>query len=382
MKAEIFPKNINYVTNLKDVTGLSESDYIECQKVAEKYPFMANEYYLSLINWNDPDDPIRQIVIPNPKELQLWGRLDPSSEHKYTIMPGLEHKYNTTALLLVSNTCAGICRYCFRKRVFHESSKDCLQDLSAALKYIEEHREITNVLLTGGDPLTLPTERLEEIISKISQIEHVHIIRIGTRVPVYYPYRISEDADLLNLFEKYTTARKKIYVMTHFIHPNELTDIAVEACNKIQKTGVRMTNQLPLLRGINDKPEVLSKLLQELSFCGVIPYYIFQCRPASGNKAFTVPIEEGYNTIERAKSAVSGLAKRARYVMSHSSGKIEIIGKTESNVYMKYHRAANDADSGKFMILKSNPKACWLEDYEEITADCPLNEPYHTYGPE
>jgi len=381
MKAENLAK-INFVTNLNDIAGLSQKDYIESEKVAQKYPFMANDYYLSLINWDDPNDPIRQIVVPNTGELQKWGRLDPSNEHKYTIMPGLEHKYDTTALLLVSNVCAGICRYCFRKRVFNSASNECLQDLDGALKYIESHKEITNVLLTGGDPLMLPTERLEEIISRIRQIEHVHIIRIGTRMPVYYPYRITEDSDLLNLLEKYTTARKKIYIMTHFVHPNELTDIAVEACNLVQKTGVRMTNQLPLLRGINDDPVVLSKLLSELSFCGVIPYYIFQCRPASGNKTFTVPIEEGYNIIERAKSKVSGLAKRARYVMSHSSGKIEVIGKTAYNVYMKYHRAANNADSGKFMILKSNPNACWFDDYEEISADYPLSEPYRSYGPE
>jgi KamA family protein len=381
MKAEFLQK-INYVTNLKDVVGISRDDYIDAEKVAQKYPFMANEYYLSLINWNDSDDPIKKIVIPSAKEMQRWGRLDPSGEHKYTIMPGLEHKYNTTALLLVSNNCAGICRYCFRKRVFRQSSKDCLNNLPAALKYIEEHKEITNVLLTGGDPLMLPTERLEEIISRIREIEHVHIIRIGTRMPVYNPYRISEDSDLLNLFEKYCTARKKIYVMTHFVHPNELTNIAIDTCHQIQKTGVRMTNQLPLLRGINDKPEILSELFSKLSFYGVIPYYVFQCRPASGNKTFTVPIEEGYNIIERAKSKVSGLAKRARYVMSHSTGKIEIIGKTAENTFMKYHRAANDADSGKFMILKSNPKACWFDDYEEISSDYPLNEPYRTYGPE
>jgi L-lysine 2,3-aminomutase len=170
--------------------------------------------------------------------------------------------------------------------------------------------------------------------------------------------------------------------MTHFVHPNELTNIAIDTCHQIQKTGVRMTNQLPLLRGINDKPEILSELFSKLSFYGVIPYYVFQCRPASGNKTFTVPIEEGYNIIERAKSKVSGLAKRARYVMSHSTGKIEIIGKTAENTFMKYHRAANDADSGKFMILKSNPKACWFDDYEEISSDYPLNEPYRTYGPE
>ncbi|MEN6384578.1 MAG: KamA family radical SAM protein [Phycisphaerales bacterium] len=381
MKAENLEK-IRFITNLKDVAGLSSDDYIDAVKVAEKFPFMANEYYLSLINWNDPNDPIKQIIIPGTKELQKWGRLDPSNEHKFTIMPGLEHKYNTTALLLVNNTCAGICRYCFRKRVFRQSSKDCLHDLSAALNYIENHKEITNVLLTGGDPLMLPTERLEEIISKLRQIEHVHIIRIGTRMPVYYPCRISEDADLLNVLEKFCTARKKIYMMTHFVHPNELSDIAIDTCHMIQKTGVRMTNQFPLLRGINDNPEVLSDLLRKLSFYGMIPYYIFQCRPASGNKAFTVPIEEGYNIIERAKSKVSGLAKRARFVMSHSTGKIEIIGKNAEHTFMKYHRAANDAESGKFMILKSNPQACWFDDYQEISADYPLNEPYRTYGPE
>jgi L-lysine 2,3-aminomutase len=117
MKAENLQK-INFVTNLRDVVGLSRDDLIDAEKVAQKFSFMANEYYLSLINWDDPDDPIKKIVIPNPREMQRWGRLDPSCEHKYTIMPGLEHKYNTTALLLVSNMCGGICRYCLENEFF------------------------------------------------------------------------------------------------------------------------------------------------------------------------------------------------------------------------------------------------------------------------
>lgn len=372
---------MKYITDLKKLGKLNDAELAELEKVAAVYPFYANEYYLSLLDWNDPNDPLRQVVIPHPKELEKWGRLDPSDEHKYTIIQGLEHKYNTTALLLVSDKCGGICRYCFRKRVFMRSC-ECLQDLSAAMDYISAHKEITNVLLTGGDPLTLPTDQLEEIIGKLRQIEHVRIIRIGTRMPVYYPYRIIEDAGLLKMLEKYTTPRSKIYMMTHFVHPRELTDIAVEACHLIQKTGVRMTNQFPLLKGINDNSDVLAQLLQELSFCGVIPYYIFQCRPASGNKAYTIPLETGYDIIELAKSKVSGLAKRARFVMSHSTGKIEFIGKAGDLVFMKYHRAANDADSGKFLVLRSNPDACWLDDYQEIAADYPVNMPYRTYGPE
>lgn len=373
---------MKYITDIKELKNLSGDEIAQIEKVAAKYPFYANEYYLSLIDWNDPNDPIRRIVIPSLGELDRWGRLDPSDERKITVMPGLEHKYNTTALLLVSKTCAGICRYCFRKRVFLNLQQDCVEDLSAAMKYISEHKEITNVLLTGGDPLTLATDKLEEIIGRLRQIDHVHIIRIGTRMPVYNPYRITEDAKFISMLERYALPRKKIYMMTHFVHPRELTDIAVEACHLIQKTGVRMTNQTPLLRGINDKPEILSKLLQELSFCGVIPYYIFQCRPASGNKLYTVPIEEGYNIIELAKSRVSGLAKRARFVMSHSTGKIEVIGKAGDLVFMKYHRAANDADSGKLVIVKSNPAACWFDDYQEIAADYPMDSSYRSYGPE
>jgi len=370
----------NYVTDVKELKNLSPVELSEIAKVAAKYPFYCSEYYLSLIDFDDPDDPIRQVVIPHPRELDEWGRLDPSDEQSYTIMPGLEHKYNSTALLLVSKTCAGICRYCFRKRVFLGSKGDCIRDLPAALDYISSHEEITNVLLTGGDPFTLSTDRLEEIISKVRQIDHVQIIRIGTRMPVYNPYRISEDARLLEVISEHSTPYKKIYIMTHFVHPRELTDIAIQSCHLLQKAGAEMTNQTPLIRGINDNSEILAELFAKLSFYGVIPYYVFQCRPASGNKAYTVLIEEGYEIFEQAKAQVSGLAKRARFVMSHSSGKIEIIGKTDEKVFMKYHRAADDSDSGKFMIFKSNPQACWFDDYDEV--NYPADQPYRSYGPE
>jgi KamA family protein len=295
-------------------------------------------------------------------------------------MPGLEHKYDSTALLLISNACAGICRYCFRKRVFLKDKQDHIKDMSAALNYVSKHREITNVLLTGGDPLMLPTDQLEEIITKLRRINHVKIIRIGTRMPVYNPHRIAEDKKLLDLIKTHSSPRRKIYIMTHFMHPRELTDIATQTCHLLQKAGAVVTNQTPLRKGVNDDPEILAELFAKLSFCGIIPYYTFQCRPASGNKAYTVPIETGYEIIEKAKAKVSGLAKRIRFVMSHSSGKIEIIGKTDTAAFMKYHRAANNRDSGKIMIFKSNPKALWFDDYEEV--NYPVNQPYRSYGPE
>ncbi len=354
----------------------------DLKKVTERFAFRSNDYYLSLINWDDPKDPIRRIIIPDIQELDEWGRLDPSDEKTYTVMPGLEHKYNSTALLLVSNVCDGICRYCFRKRVFIDPQSEYLRDLPAALEYIRGHSEITNVLLTGGDPLVLTTSKLENIVRQLREIEHVAIIRIGTKAPAFNPYRIVDDLTLLEMMNKYSTDRKKIYVITHFIHPRELTDLAVKAVVLLQKAGAEIANQTPLIRGVNDNPEVLSELFARLSFIGAVPYYVFQCRPALGNRAYTVPIEEGYEIIEQAKSRVSGLAKRIRFIMSHSSGKIEIIGKTKDCVYLKYHRAADDKDSGRLMSFKSNPEAYWFEDYDEIVEDYPVSLPDITHGSE
>ena len=372
---------VKYLTKIEQLERLSERKRAELRKVTDEFAFRANDYYLSLIDWDDPDDPIRRIIIPSVQELERWGRLDPSDEKTYTIMPGLEHKYNSTALLLVSNVCDGICRYCFRKRVFIEPQSEYLRDLPAALQYIREHREITNVLLTGGDPLVLTTSKLENIIRPLREIEHVQIIRIGTRIPTFNPYRIIADPALLEMIEKYSTDEKKIYVMNHFMHPRELTDVAIEAVNLLRKAGAVLTNQCPLIRGVNDNAEVLAELLRRLSFVGVPPYYVFQCRPAVGNRAYTVPLEEGYDIFEQAKSMVSGLAKRARFVMSHSSGKIEIVGKTKDMVYYKYHRAAKDKDSGRFLAFASNPSACWLDDYDEAVKDYPVSLQDRADGP-
>lgn len=373
---------VKYLTKIEQLERLSERQRAELKKVADEFAFRANDYYLSLIDWDDPDDPIRRIIIPSTQELKRWGRLDPSDEKAYTILPGLEHKYNSTALFLVSNVCDGICRYCFRKRVFIEPQSEYLRDLPAALQYIREHREITNVLLTGGDPLVLTTSKLENIIRPLREIEHVQIIRIGTRIPTFNPYRIIDDAALLEMIKRYSTDERKLYVMNHFMHPRELTDVAVKAVNLLREAGAVLTNQCPLIRGVNDNAEVLAELLRKLSFIGVPPYYVFQCRPAVGNRAYTVPLEEGYDIFEQAKSMVSGLAKRARFVMSHSSGKIEIIGKTRDMVYFKYHRAAKDEDSGRFLAFARNPNACWLDDYTEVIRDYPIALPDRAYEPE
>ncbi len=379
MNTDTFKK---YLHDLDRLDRLTPAEKERLKRVAQAYPFRAHDYYLSLIDWDDPDDPIRRLIVPAMCEMEDFGKLDPSDEQTYTVMPGVEHKYSSTVLLLVSNVCAGICRYCFRKRVFINKQQEYLKDIPAAVEYIRAHPKVTNVLLTGGDPLMLATRKLYDLISQIREIDHVQIIRIGTKVPAFNPSRILDDPDFAGMLKEFSTPRKKLYIMTHFSHPRELTDCAIRAVDTLQKAGAIICNQTPLINGVNDDPQVLAELLAQLSFIGAVPYYIFQCRPAVGNKAYTVPIELGYEIVEQAKAQVSGLAKRIRFVMSHATGKIEIAGRTQGYVYFKYHRAADDAESGRFMIFKSNPDACWLEDYDEMLVDDTMELPYRVHGPQ
>ncbi|MBD3322724.1 MAG: KamA family radical SAM protein [Chitinivibrionales bacterium] len=361
---------------------MSREEVESLKPVCAKYAFRTNDYYTSLINWNDPADPIRRIIIPQSGELNGWGRLDASDESRYTKASGLEHKYRDTALLLVNDVCGGYCRFCFRKRLFMEYNDEVTRDIEPGLEYIRSHPEITNVLLTGGDPLILSTSKLKGIIGKLREIDHVNIIRIGSKMPAFNPFRILSDTALSEMFEEFSLPEKRIYLMVHFNHPRELTKQAMASIMLVQKSGAIVCNQTPLLKGVNDDPRVLAELLQKLSFAGVPPYYIFQGRPTSGNYLFALPVEQSFEIFEAARMWCSGLAKRARLVMSHSSGKIEIIGKSHGKTFFRYHRAFHPRKKARFMEFKSNPRAYWFDDYQEIIAEYSLENPYRCLGPE
>jgi len=330
--------------------------------VADKYAFRANDYYLNLIDWSDPDDPIRRIIVPCTGELQAFGALDASDEETNYVAPGCQHKYPHTALLVCTQICGAFCRFCFRKRLFMDSNDEAVVNLDPGIDYIRKHTAITNVLLTGGDPLMLSTRRLESILRRLRTIPHVGIIRIGSKIPAFNPYRILDDPELIAALSRYSTREKRIYVMTHFNVPQEVTQVALRAVNRLLKAGVILANQTPLLRGINDRPETLAELIRTLSFAGVPPYYFFQCRPTEGNLPFALTMVEAYRLLESAKKKVSGLAKRARLVMSHASGKIELVGLTRTRMYLKYHRARNHEDEGRFLSFKRDDNAYWLDD--------------------
>lgn len=355
--------NPKYLTRIDQIADLDQREKEQLAPVTDKFVFRTNDYYQGLINWDDPKDPIRQIVMPQVEELNDFGDWDASDEASYTVRKGLEHKYRDTALLLVNNVCGAYCRFCFRKRLFTQDNDEVTNDVSAAVEYIAEHPEIDNVLLTGGDPLIMSTGKLTKIIEQVRAIDHVKIIRIGSKMLAFNPFRIINDPSLLEMLSRYSTTEKRIYIMAHFNHPTELTDAALQGITLLQKAGMIVVNQSPIIRGINDSAKVVSELFNRLSFNGVISYYLFICRPTAGNEPYVVPVEESLEIVETARFKLAGLAKQARLCMSHKTGKVEVMGKVGDQIVLRYHRAYATEDCGRIMIFKSNPAACWLDDY-------------------
>jgi KamA family protein len=358
------PQRVKYVRDIDKIPNIPPSEREKLKRVAERYVFRANDYYLGLINWDDPNDPIKQLIIPREEELSDWGKLDASNEAAVTIARGVQHKYPHTVLLLCNEVCGAYCRYCFRKRLFMDENDEVTNDVSEGIRYIASNPNVTNVLLTGGDPLLMSTRRLTEIIEALRAIDHVRIIRIGSKMPAFDPWRLTNDAALRALLQKHSLPRKRIYLMAHFDHPRELTDAAVNGIDCFIKCGVICVNQCPLIKGINDDPAVLSEMYRELSWIGCPPYYLFQGRPTAGNEPYEVPIVRGWNIFREALRHGSGLARRARYVMSHETGKVEIMAVDEKHIYLRYLRAKDESNRGKFMVYQRNDDAYWLDQLE------------------
>jgi lysine 2,3-aminomutase len=355
-----------YILNIDKLTQIPAEEREKLKEVAKKFAFRTNEYYTNLIDWTDPNDPIRKLVIPQERELLEWGKLDASNEASITVCPGAQHKYASTVLLLVTQVCGAYCRYCFRKRLFMNENHEVPYDITQGLDYIRNHPEVSNVLLTGGDPMILQTPRLEYILSSLRAIDHVKIIRIGTKIPAFNPFRFINDETLMDVFRKYSTPEKRIYMMCHFDHVRELTDETREAIRLIREAGVVCVNQNPIIRGISDTSDALANLWNELSFIGVPQYYVFQGRPTSGNEPYELPIVESFFAVEDAKKKCSGLAKRAKYCMSHESGKVEILAVDDKYIYLKYHQAKYAEDAQRFFICHRDDSAYWLDQLKPV----------------
>lgn len=332
------------------------------EEVAERFPLCIPDYYLSLIDPQDPRDPIARLCVPSDDELGQSGTFDTSGEAQNTKLEGLQHKYPETAMVLSTNRCAMYCRHCFRKRMVGLSDEETLRRFEEMAEYIAAHTEITNVLISGGDAFMNSAEMISHYLERLSAMPHIQMVRFGTRIPVVLPQRITEDEALLAVLERYST-RLRLYVVTQFNHPRELTPQAQAAVDALVRRGVIVSNQTVLLRGVNDEGDTLAELMNGLTRIGVVPYYVFQCRPVRGvQDHFQLPLHEAFAVVERAKSHLSGHAKRFRFIMSHVTGKLEILGEApEGRMVFQYHQAKNPADSGRIFIVPVAPGQLWLD---------------------
>lgn len=356
-------ENLHTAQEVSSLLHLNQADSAQMARILEQFPMSVPRYYLSLIDPNNPDDPIRKMCIPSVWETDLSGSFDTSGEASNTVVTGMQHKYHATALILSTNRCAMYCRHCFRKRLVGLSDAEIASHLDEMIAYIEAHKEISNVLISGGDALLNDNDILEDYLSRLCQIDHLDMIRFGTRVPVTFPQRITEDPDLIALFQKYNQ-KKQLFLITHFNHPHELTPQSNAAIKAVQGCGIPVRNQTVLLKGVNDDGVVLGTLLRGLIRMGVIPYYVFQCRPVTGVKnQFSVPFLRGIQIVEQAKNMQNGQGKSLRYALSHPTGKIEILGTVGQNrMLFQYHQAKYDRDAGRMFTVHLAEHQTWLED--------------------
>ncbi|MBP9853358.1 MAG: KamA family radical SAM protein [Candidatus Omnitrophica bacterium] len=292
-------------------------------------------YFAALINPDDPACPIRLQSIPQVDELTTAPEemADPCGEDKNSPIHGLVHRYPDRVLFLVNEMCAMYCRYCTRSRMVGDGERSLsMESYQKAFQYIRAHKEIRDVLISGGDPLTLSDRVLEHIIQEVKSIEHVEFVRIGTRIPVTLPQRVTPQ--LISMLKKYSP----IWMSIHFNHPDEITPRVKHVCNMIADAGIPMGSQTVLLKGINDHPETMKKLMHELLKIRVRPYYIYQCDPILGSKHFRTDVATGINIMEHLRGHTTGYAVPT-YVIDGpgGGGKIPIspnyLVKKEKNKY-------------------------------------------------
>ena len=296
---------IRSVKQLEKILNLSAEERLGLDMVQSKLPIGITPYFMSLLPRDEPHNPLRRTVVPTFHEfLKMPGETDdPLGEEHQSPVPGLVHRYPDRVLLLVLDFCSTYCRYCTRSRVVgHGNIHPGKSRLEKAIDYIRSKPEIRDVLISGGDPLTLDDERLEWLLFHLRQIPHVEIIRIGTKIPVVMPQRIT--SKLVRMLRKY----HPLWMSLHFTHPAECTPEAYGVCGKLADGGIPLGSQTVLLKGINDDVDTLKELVHHLLRMRVRPYYLYQCDPISGSSHFRTSVNKGLEIIRGLRGFTSGYA--------------------------------------------------------------------------
>lgn len=275
------------------------ADLKEISKVKKIYPMKVTKHYLNLIK--EKDDPIWKQCVPSIEEIHDNNQADPLMEERDTTVPCIVHRYPDRVLLFVSSKCAMYCRFCTRKRKVGRIKETSLDQIKRGIDYIREHEEIRDVLLSGGDPLMRTDNELEFILKELWEIPHVEIIRIGTRIPVVLPSRITKR--LANMMKKY----HPIFMNIHFEHPSEIDADCEKALKILADAGIPLGSQSVVLKGVNDDPAVMKELVQKLVKNRVRPYYLYMCDPSKGVEHFRTPVKTSLEIIEGIRGWTSGL---------------------------------------------------------------------------
>ena len=323
---------------LSKMFDLTEDELAAMKEIS--LPFRITPYYASLLYGRDPEYPLRKTMIPRTSELiRSFGEAaDPLSEESMSPVPNLVHRYPDRVLFLATEFCSSYCRYCTRHRVvgnkneLHRFNSKCWDE---SIDYIARHTEVRDVLISGGDPLTMPDAKIDYLLSRIRAIPHVEIIRLGTKVPAVLPQRITPK--LLRILKKY----HPLMISIHFTHPDELTPESSAACSRLADAGIPLGSQTVLIKGVNNDAKVMTELFHKLLMARVRPYYLYQCDPVIGSAHFRTSVDEGLDMIRQIRGFTSGYAV-PHYVIDApgGGGKIPLIpkyfqGEDDDYVYLK-----------------------------------------------
>lgn len=296
---------VNSLSQIEEHLTLCEEERSGILLSGTKLALSVTPHFFNLVDEADPEDPIRRQIIPRIEETlyEETDMADPCGEDAHMPVPGLVHRYPDRVLFLVTDRCAAYCRYCTRSRVVSGAGEQELEtDFEAAFRYLEEHTEIRDVLLSGGDPLLFSDQKLEKILSRLRSIPHIEFLRIGSRVPIFLPQRITPE--FCQMLQKY----HPLFLSVHVNHPRELTIEVKEGLERLANHGVPMGNQSVLLRGVNDDVETMRVLVHKLLMCRVRPYYLYQCDLIQGSSHLRAPASKGIEIIEGLRGHTSGYA--------------------------------------------------------------------------
>lgn len=356
---QLFEESKRTLSDLCELFDVPEDEVAALQPLADRYPILISPYYLRLMNKWDATDPIRLMCLPHVATPADDGA---SAIEESSAILGGQHKYLQSVLIVSNDQCFTYGRHLYRRDFSRVSDDEASLRIPKLAEYISDHPEVDNISIGGGDAFLNSNERIGSYLKAFAFLPSISYIRFNTSVPATFPQRITEDdGELLALLARYAKA-KAIVVVTQFNHPREFTDEACAAVRLLREAGCTVRNEAVLLHGVNDDPATLLELMNCLVQAGIDPYYLYQCRPASGiADGFQVPLAEAMRTVIAAKGDMSGMAKSFRFIMSHPTGKIEMLGfADDGRAVFQYHEARAEEDRARIFTCELADDQTWL----------------------